>query len=563
MRIIDYYNYIATAACILMGAAAVIIYLKGDETLANPMSARAGRISFVLVMVIAAVLRLYNLGQVPLGLQQDEASIGYDAYCLATYGIDRNGFPWPVYPITWGCGGGSPLLIYLNALSISLFGTGVFKLRLIPAILGIATVALFYLVLKLGFKDHEFKYELSLLGAGFLAICPWHVILSRWSLDSNIMPFSMMLPLYLILLAADKKSTGLYCLSAAFWGLSMYSYGAATIVVPVFLVLMCGYLIRTGDLKVSQLLLSGLSFMVVFAPLLVFYGVNYLGFDEILTPVFSVNRFTSARTGEAFIALDSSFSAKALHNLRMLLKAVSVGDSGFTLAHYYPGYGTLFTFTFPITLIGFVISIRSLFGKRDIANAAFVFMTIASVILGVLILPDIQRFVTLFIPCIYFMVRGGAFLVERCKVLLVAFACLCIIGGISFARDYFTDYNRWATSIFMPGYGDAVKRAYEIAGDDRQICSTYEGLSAPFMSALYFNDYDPGLFYTTVVYKDDTAEFRIARSFGNFVFELPEDMLSDENAQTVYILASSEVEKVEQTGLYTVEDFGGYRVAYR
>lgn len=563
MRIIDYYNYIGTAACILLGAAAVILYFKGKENKAEPMKVGVARISFALIMVVAAFLRLYGLGQVPLGLQQDEASIGYDAYCLATYGIDRNGFPWPVYPITWGCGGGSPLLIYLNVISIKLFGTGIVKLRLIPAILGILTVLLFYLILRIGFKDNRFKYEISLLGAGFLAVCPWHVILSRWSLDSNIMPFSLMLPLYLFLLAAEKKSTWRYVLSAAFFGLSMYSYGAATIVVPVFLLLMCAYSLKTGDLKVSQLLWSGLSFMVVFLPLLVFYCVNYLGFNEILTPFFSVNRFTSARTGEAFISFDSGFGAKAFSNLKSMLFAVSVGDDRHTLAHYYPGYASLFEFTFPLTLLGFILSIKSLFGKKDNVNAAFVFITISSVILGVMIIPDIQRFVTLFIPCIYFMVRGGAFILERSRALAAAFAVLVLLAGISFAKDYFTDYNRWATSIFMPGYGDAVKRAYEIAGDDRPVYSTYEGLSAPFMSALYFNSYNPEKFYTTVVYKDENAEFRIAESFGNFVFELPEDMTADESSDNVYILASNEVENIEKTGLYNLENFGGYWVAYR
>ena len=67
---------------------------------------------------------------------------------------------------------------------------------------------------------------------------------------------------------------------------------------------------------------------------------------------------------------------------------------------------------------------------------------------------------------------------------------LVIATGL-FVKDYFLEFNDMTSGIFMPGYGEAAKRAYEIAGDEKQIYSTYEDLSAPFMLALYYTDYDP------------------------------------------------------------------------
>ena len=119
MRIIDYYNYFAAAIYFFVCAAALFLDLSGKGKIEEKKSFvgnRANWIIFSIILVISAFLRLYKLGEVPLGFQQDEASIGYDAYTLANYGIDRNGYAWPVYPITWGCGGGSPLLIYLNVI---------------------------------------------------------------------------------------------------------------------------------------------------------------------------------------------------------------------------------------------------------------------------------------------------------------------------------------------------------------------------------------------------------------------------------------------------------------
>ncbi|MBR1642783.1 MAG: glycosyltransferase family 39 protein [Butyrivibrio sp.] len=571
MRLIDYYNYIAMAAYILMGGAALYFYFSGKKKAGIHLSDKALRISFVVVMLVAAALRLYKLGTVPYGLQQDEASIGYEAYILSNFGIDRDGYHFPVYPITWGCGGGSPLLIYLNVISIALFGPGILKLRLIPAVCGILTVFLFYKTLRLGFEEKSYRNEASLLGAAFLAISPWHVILSRWSLDSNIMPFNLILSVYLYLLASKKKSSVIYCLSAASFALCMYSYGAATIVVPVTLFLIAIYSVKNKSLTIPQLAYSVVTFLVVFAPLLLFYAVNYLGVPEIITDVVTFNRFTAKRTGEAFVSLGGGFFKGILGNLKALLLTISVGNEKNTIAHYLPGYATLFEFTFPVTFLGFVIGVKELFSKDDdkgrqggILNAMFIFVTLGNVLLDMVILPDIQRLVMLFIPLIYFFVRGAVFVFENLgRTAAIALTMILLLGGVSFTRDYFTQYNRWTISIFMPGYGDAIKRAYEIAGDDRTIRSTYDGLAAPFMIALYYNNYDPNRFTSTVMYKDETAEFRIAESFGNFIFELPQDVNSKEYEGDVFVVSSDDRNKFSDISMFTEEDFGGYHVLYK
>ena len=573
MRLIDYYNYIATAAYILMGVAAVFLYFRGKKSEKEGLGDGITRIIFILIMVVGAVLRLYRLGEIPLGLQQDEASIGYDAYTLATYGIDRNGYHWPIYPITWGCGGGSPLLIYLNVISISLFGPSIRNLRMIPAVCGILTLALFYAVIRIVMEGRKFRNEMALLGAAFLAVCPWHVILSRWSLDCNIMPFNMMLAFWLFMLGVRKNSGFFYCLSSAAFALCMYSYGAATIVVPILLLVMCAYGLKIKALSWKRVISAAVTFIIVFLPLIIFYAINYLGLPEIVTEHFCFNKFTAARTGEAFIALDGSFFRTALGNLKSMLLAVTVGDASHTLAHFYPGYASLFEFTFPITFIGLFISIKhAVTGKRGTEQLSiqyrmgimlFISAVIGTAILDIVILPDINRLVMLFIPFIFFFVLGAGFILEQARVLFVALAGILLIGALSFTKDYFTDYSNYAISIYMPGYGDAIARAYDIAGDERQIRSTYEGLSSPFMLALYYTDYDPYKFYQTVEYKDPYAEFRVARSFGNFIFELPENVTDEKYASDIFVVASSELELFGDLSGYNVDDYGGYFVVYR
>ena len=56
---------------------------------------RMERIAAALLLILGAALRLCALGALPFGLNQDEASAGYEAFALLTAGIDRCGKSWP------------------------------------------------------------------------------------------------------------------------------------------------------------------------------------------------------------------------------------------------------------------------------------------------------------------------------------------------------------------------------------------------------------------------------------------------------------------------------------
>ena len=45
---------------------------------------------FVLIVLAAVIVRVVLFGAHPAGLNQDEASVGYDAWALMNYGVDRN-----------------------------------------------------------------------------------------------------------------------------------------------------------------------------------------------------------------------------------------------------------------------------------------------------------------------------------------------------------------------------------------------------------------------------------------------------------------------------------------
>ena len=131
-------------------------------------------IAFAVILLIAILSRILFLEQFPDGIEQDEAGLMYDAYCMAEYGTDRYLNENPVYLINfWG--GQSVLYSAIASVLIRLFGLSVFVVRLPAVIFSVLTIVLAYLLSK---KYIGKKFALVL--AFLITICPWHIMQSRW-----------------------------------------------------------------------------------------------------------------------------------------------------------------------------------------------------------------------------------------------------------------------------------------------------------------------------------------------------------------------------------------------
>ena len=84
-------------------------------------------ITFV-IFVVGFTVRLIGITNYPNGLNCDEASIGYEAYSLLNYGIDRNGNSWPVFLEAWGSGQNA-LYMYIIMPFIKIFPWWTFTCR--------------------------------------------------------------------------------------------------------------------------------------------------------------------------------------------------------------------------------------------------------------------------------------------------------------------------------------------------------------------------------------------------------------------------------------------------
>src|SRR5215470_2799089 len=184
-------------------------------------------VALAAVVLLAAVLRIYDLSDVPAGLYCDEAGNGYNAYALGTAGIDENGVHWPLYVWSFGTAYKNPAFIYAAILPVKLLGLSAFSVRLTAALFGIATVAvMFFLGRAL------FGAWVGFWAALFLTLCPWHLHFSRIAFELIALPLLFISGFACLVRFTQGRRT----LPTAFacFAACVYAYAPAALFVPAF-----------------------------------------------------------------------------------------------------------------------------------------------------------------------------------------------------------------------------------------------------------------------------------------------------------------------------------------
>ena len=123
----------------------------------------------IVIMGLAATLRVWRLGVDGRPLLWDEAALGYNAYSILKTGKDEYGTFLPLSIRSFD-DYKPPLYTYLTVPSVALFGLSVWSTRLPSAVMGIlAVVGVYFLVLVLpvqlnknynNYKDYKLTFLL-------------------------------------------------------------------------------------------------------------------------------------------------------------------------------------------------------------------------------------------------------------------------------------------------------------------------------------------------------------------------------------------------------------------
>lgn len=497
----------------------------------------------IAILIIGILVRISFFWVTPDGFNQDEASLGYDAYADLTYGQDRNGDHNPVYSVGWGSGHSS-LYITLSKLFIALFGLNVFSVRAANVLFGVVALFAFWGIAK------RINRRSAIISLFIFAICPWHIMMCRWGLDCNIFPNVFLLGLYFLMRALEDKRW--YPISMVVFGLALYGYGAAYMTVPVFLLLTAIYLLYHKKITVKMTVISAVIFLAVAMPIIIFMAINTFGLSEINLGFITIPKLISGRYNSTVTVLNGGLGA-VFENLSVLLKLIFVQYDNLPW-NALPEYGTLYLFSTPFLIVGIIYVIKNTAAvkKKYSPMALLLFMLIASLVLAMLSKLNINRANFIFPVLVMVLAEGILYVITHLKKPAYAILPIYLCVFLLFTGTYFTSYRAKIGHYFFLGTGDAITYAIENSDDDIFIT---EKINAPYVFALFYDKTNPQVFIDTVDYANPNSQVRKVNSFDRFVTGIPEELPED----ATFILHKSEKDKFDKK--YNLKEFGNYYVA--
>ncbi len=195
-------------------------------------------IIFIIIILIAAFLRIYKINELPPDLFADEGDMGYQT-CKLINGEEPEGkadLPFFIYAGS-SCIQTAATYIYLSAPIIKFWGVGKIQIKIPAIIFGILSVASFYFLVR-----NMYGVFPAILGGFLIAFMRWHINFSRIAWSNTISIFSVILFLYFGWRAYTKRRLiDFLCFGLAF-ALAQYGYQSSRIA-PLWLIVFFIYLL--------------------------------------------------------------------------------------------------------------------------------------------------------------------------------------------------------------------------------------------------------------------------------------------------------------------------------
>lgn len=472
------------------------------------------KILLIIIVIIASLLRLYQLGNVPVSPDWDEAALGYNAYSIIHTGKDEYGKAYPI--VLQSFADYKPALyMYLAIPTIAFFGLDTFAVRLPSAIFGILTVlATYFLVFEL-FR----RKDLSLLAAFLLAISPWHIQFSRVAFESNV---GVALNVFgLLFFLKGLKKPLLLPVSAAIFGLSLYIYQSQKVFTPLFvLLLIIIYRKELFAVAKKYLITAFVVGILVILPMVTLIVTD----KQALARAKGVSIF-SVETPYSFTQRDKYLVDKQSHNEIGTIfhhKYIVYGQeviSGYLAhfdinwlflhgdleRHHAPNMGLLYLWEFPFLFIGLFVLLFGQFAKKTklliflwfllVPVPASVTFDIPHAVRTMNFLPTFQIFTAIGIlttyQFIYARKKSKRFIFVYLPLAFV-YILFAVFNFFYYVNQYFVQQNYFYSKFWQYGYKEAVDYVKQNEKKYKKIVIASETpMDQSYVFFLYYLKYPP------------------------------------------------------------------------
>jgi len=500
-------------------------------------------ILLILILVLAAVLRLWSLNNYPAGLNADEAAIGYNAYSLIQTGKDEHGNSWPVHFKSFG--DYKPgLYFYLVLPLVKFLGLNVWAVRLPSAILGILSVLLIYLLVKELFpKVNQFsilnsQFSTGEIAALMLAISPWHLHFSRGGWETNAATFFILAGVYLFFKALDHPK--FFPFSILLFTFSLYTYHSARIIIPLLGLGLVVWYRKKLFRELKWPIIAGLVGLILLIPLVIsffgpagasrFAGVGLLADTG---PLWRINELRGQHPN--LMGLPVRF----LHN-RFLAYGIAFVENW--LDHFHgeflflsgdviernrvPETGQMYLFDIPLVVLGIYFLLKN---RPKNWSVIFLWLAVAPVAAAMTFqTPHALRALTMVIPLTIISAYGFYQFLAWAKqkitnnVLLTTFYFLLVLiiswNTAYFLHQYYVHYPQTYPFAWQYGFDQLVDYIKDVEDKYDRIYIT-DRYDQPYILFLFYLQYPPEKFQQEVkLTPRDKFGFSTVRDFDKFHF---------------------------------------------
>lgn len=449
-----------------------------------------------LIILFFLVTRLYKIDEVPASVYWDEASIGYNAYAVATDLKDEWGEFLPLHFRAFG-EFKLPVYIYSVAILTKIFGLGPLAVRLPAVFYGLGIIILTYLLVIKITKDRK----IGLTSAFILSVSPWLFIFTRAGFEAVAGLFFFLVFIYFLTLYLERRIFIVPASLAAI--LSFYSYNSFRILTPVFILVFVVYLILNKKIKFDKKIYIETAAIALFVlSLIPTVKLFYLDAGAV--------RFTTVGISSPKLVITNYFSHFDFKFLFL--------DGDVNNRHQQPGWGELYLIELPLFLLGVWKILKA---KNKLSWIFLLFLILGPIpasigkeaphaLRAILLAPTFAIISTIGLWGLadIFKKQGGFIILA---VLLIYF-----FSFEQYGQDFLLKYNTPTSSDWQFEYKEIFTN-YKVSNEKTVITDKY---AQPYIFALFYLKYPPQEFRKTVKYNPpDKWGFSTVASFGKFEFK--------------------------------------------